>query len=379
MVRRGLTTGEHHPCRGRWMLAALVAIAGCGPVAAGEDPDPSAGKVAIVGAVRVQTTVVTSGALAETLHATGQLRAWREANLRAEMGGRLKSLAVDTGDVVVAGDVLLKVDGSRQFIAIEAAAARLRATEEDVARAQNHLGRMEAMASERSVAQAQVDNARHDRERAAAALSAAKADLRSARRSAKDAVIRAPIDGIVTRRRVDVGDTLVPGAPLMDVVDLSRLRVTVGLTGRNLGRIDPARPVTLTVDDLGGAALPGVSFASAATSSNPVTGLFDVEFHADNPGARGRAGMVATLMLTPRSKDGARLVVREALTRRGGILGVFAIEEDVAHFVAVKTGGRDGQLVELLAGPAPGTVLATSALHALADGVGVEVEAAAAQ
>jgi multidrug efflux system membrane fusion protein len=228
------------------------------------------------------------------------------------------------------------------------------------------------------VAQAQVDNAGHDKERAIAAQSAAKADLRSARRAAKDAVIRAPIDGIVTRRQVDVGDTLVPGAPLMDVVDLSRVRVTVGLNGRNLGRIEPSLPVALTVVDLGGVALSNVRFASAATSSNPVTGLFDVEFHADNPGARGRAGMVATLTMTPRAKEGARLVAREALTRRGGVLGVFVIDGGTARFEPVKTGGRDGQFVELLEGPAPGTVLATSALHALADGVGVEVEATAA-
>ena len=113
---------------------------------------------------------------------------------------------------------------------------------------------------------------------------------------------------------------------------------------------------------------------SAATSAHPTTGLFDVEFEATNPDQRARAGMVATVQSQPRAREGARLVPREALTRRGGQLGVFDVGSGTARFVPVRTGGRDAGRVELLDGPDAGVVVAVSALHALADGVGVEID-----
>ena len=363
--------------RGRAVAGAsllAVVLSGCGVAESRERGADGGAAVAIVGAVRVRTATIRTGALEHTLQATGQLEAWREATLRAEAGGRVVSMAVDSGAVVEAGDVLIKVDGSRQSIAIDAATARVRAVEEDLARAENHDARMRSMATSQSVAQAQVDNAGHDVARAQAAVAGANAELRSARRAASDVVIRAPIAGIVTRRQVDVGDTLVPGTPLLDLVDLSQVRVRVGVSGRDLGRLDPSRPVELTVDDLGGAALPAVRFAAAGASANPVTGLFEVEFHAENPEAQARAGMVATVTMHPTANPNARVVAREAITRRGGQLGVFVLEDGVARFVPVRTGGRDGAVVELLEGPAPGREVAVSALHALADGVGVEVE-----
>ena len=315
---------------GRASSPARRSLALCMPGAAGRRdagrrPWPSSGPCARAGTVE-------TGTPAGTLQATGQAKPWREANLRAETGGRVQAIEAGGGQ---AGDVLVRVDGSRQSIAIDAATARVQASRDDLARAERHEARMAALVQTQSVSQAEADNAGHDVARARAGLAAAEADLRSARRAARDAVIRAPIPGVVTHRQVDVGDTLVPGAPLMDVVDLSRVRVRVGLSGRDLGRFDAGAPARLTVDDLGGAALTETRFISRPPRPTRPPGS-STWSRGGHPDQRARAGMVATVQSQPRAWEGARLVLREALTRRGGQLGVLDVR--TARFVPVRTG-----------------------------------------
>ena len=197
--------------------------------------------------------------------------------------------------------------------------------------------------------------------------------------------MRAPIAGIVTRRSVDLGDTVGLGAPLLDLVDTARIRVRFGLAGHEVGRLDESVVAPLRVEDLGGETFIGV-FAAAAPSADPLTGLFDVEYHVDNPDLRIRAGMVATAALPMRSTEEHVLVPRSALTRRGKLL-VFELiaepglppasagrETRVARERALRIGGYGADEVEVLDGLAAGALVACSAQHALADGVLVEIE-----
>src|SRR5690606_219048 len=122
--------------------------------------------------------------------------------------------------------------------AISGASARAEALEHDVELARTELERKQGLVDKGSLPAAQLDAAKHTLERAQAALDGAKADLGSARRSSRDARLSAPIDGLVTRRIVDVGDTVAPGSPLLDLVDLSKIRVRVGLAGSEIARLD---------------------------------------------------------------------------------------------------------------------------------------------
>jgi multidrug efflux system membrane fusion protein len=198
----------------------------------------------------------------------------------------------------------------------------------------------------------------------------------------------APIDGVVTRRLVDVGDTIGPGAPLLDLVDLSKIRVRVGLVGSEIGRLDQDVEALVTIEDLGGESTLA-RFAALAPAADPLTGLFDVEYHLDNIDGRIRGGMVATIAL-PLHKGGERVLIpRAALTRRAGKLAVFVLvpapiddrdgvseglERRIVELREVRVGAYGDREVEILAGVEPGEVLATSAQHALADAVLVEIE-----
>jgi multidrug efflux system membrane fusion protein len=368
----------------------LVAWLAAGCRTPEEAPSPTLERVDPVdvgaGAIRVDVASARLGVLAREVTATGMTAAWREANLRAEVGGRVLEVNVDNGDRVAAGEALLRIDGSRQRIAVSGASARVEALAQDVELARTDFERKQGLVSKGSMPSAQLDVARHALERAEAALEAANADLGSARRSSRDTHLTAPIDALVTRRMVDVGDTLGPGAPLLDLVDLSRIRVHVGIAGAEIARLDTQADARVRIEDLGGEPTLG-KFAALAPAADPITGLFDVEIHLDNPDGRIRGGMVATVELPLGEGREHVLVPRSALTRRGGVLAVFVLERGldqagvdagleraVARLHEVRVGAYGDSEVEILAGVAPGDLVATSGQHALADAVDVEFE-----
>lgn len=349
-------------------------------------PPTEAVKNAGIGAIRIEAATARLAVLEAQVTATGMTTPWRDANLRAEAGGRVLEVAVDNGDTVVAGDVLLRIDGSRQRLAVSGASARVEALEHDIELARTDYERKQGLVSKGSLPAAQLDAARHALERAEAAFDGAQADLGSARRSSKDARLEAPIDGLVTRRLVDVGDTLGPGAPLLDVVDLSKIRIHVGLAGSEIARLDQEAEAHVTIEDLGGDPVPA-RFSALAPAADPVTGLFDVEYQLDNVDAKIRGGMVATVDLPLRTGMQRVLIPRAALTRRSGRLSVFVLEPVAEPTLAsegferrtailreVRVGAYGDHEVEILAGVEPGEVVAVSAQHALADAVVVEFE-----
>lgn len=374
------------------VLTALMAVMAVGGGCEGPQEAPAPSEALPnpgMGALRIEATQARTGVLERELTATGMSAAWREANLRAEAGGRVLAVEVDNGDEVEAGALLLRIDGSRQRLAVTGASARVEALEHDVELARRDYERKQGLVDKGSLASAQLDPAKHALDRAEAALQGAQADLGSARRSSKDARLSAPIEGIVTHRLVDVGDTIGPGAPLLDLVDLSKVRVRVGLAGSEIAGLDTEATATVIVEDLGGVEFPA-RFGALAPAADPVTGLFDIEYHVDNPDHRIRGGMVVTVALPLRDQVEHVLVPRAALTRRSGKLVVFVLasatpeqqadvpegfERRVAELREVRVGAYGGDEVEVLSGVEAGEVVATSGQHTLADAVLVEYDA----
>src|SRR5688572_24190782 len=105
------------------LLALLASLVGCkqadvAPAPSEVVPNPGAG------AIRVDVATARLGVLERDVTVTGMTSPWRDANLRAEAGGEVLEVTVDNGDTVVAGQLLLRIDGSRQRLAVSGASAR---------------------------------------------------------------------------------------------------------------------------------------------------------------------------------------------------------------------------------------------------------------
>lgn len=157
---------------------------------------------------------------------TGTLKPWRDAEVGFETTGRLVRILVATGDTVKQGQVLALLDGSRAAETVAIKDATVRAMQANLALAEDQAKRTESLVASRSIPEAQAEQARQQVALTKANLQASQADAQFARTGAGQHAITAPFAGIVTRAPTAAGGVVQPGAPLVHIEDLSRLRLS---------------------------------------------------------------------------------------------------------------------------------------------------------
>lgn len=157
---------------------------------------------------------------------TGTLKPWREADVGFETSGRLVRIGVNVGDKVSDGQVLAFLDGSRAAAQVGQAESQVRAAEANLALAQDHLKRTEALAASKAVAEAEAEQARQQVALMKAQLEGAHASTKLAKTGAGLATVNAPFAGIVTKAPTGIGSVVNAGVPLIHIEDTSRFRLS---------------------------------------------------------------------------------------------------------------------------------------------------------
>lgn len=340
-------------------------------------------------ATRVTVVQATEGQLAPALFGIGTVEARRSYLIGPTAAGRVRSVAVDVGDAVKAGQLLAEmdpVDLDERAAALDASIARAgsalaaaeaqrvdaRARREVAAvnaRRYAELGRqnfvsagaVEARVQERisadaavTAAEANLAAASQDRQR----LAAERAGLRQQRASVR---LLAPTDGVVTSRDAEPGSTVVAGQAVVRVMDPSSLWVkvrldqgrstglAVGLPARVVLRSDPARPLAGKV-------------ARVEAVSDSVTEERIAQVSFDAPPAGLSVGELAEVTLQLPATQAAVLVPNASIKQVQGRAGVWSVDDGVPRFAPVRIGQNDMEgRVQVLEGvPAGATVVVHS-------------------
>jgi len=281
----------------------------------------------------------------------------------------------EEGERVSAGQALVTIDD--RDLAARRAQLEARVAEAQVllGDAETNLTRMRALEAERAIAGIQLEQAETGRARAAAGLEAARAGLRELEANASYGIVTAPFAGEIVRKNVSVGDVAAPGMPLFVLEDLSRLRVVASVGEAAAARLRPGARVPVRIEAAGVRAV-GVVEAVVPASRPPVSG-FRVNVVLDRPGAAVISGMTATVLVPtdePDAGPGTRLLVpREALVRRGQMVGVFLVDGTTARLRWVRIGREEGDAVEVLSGLRGGERVVVGAGDRLTDGQRVTI------
>lgn len=332
-------------------LLAAAALAAC----SGTDSTPKAPTAPPLASVVVQ--LVTA---AREQAWDGVIEAVANTTISAQTNARVLELPFDVGDRVAKGDVLVRFTDIEQKSGQRAAAASVAAARAELRDAEANWQRVEDVVQRGLMARAQLDAARARRDAARANLGAAEAVLRSAGQQADYTVVRAPFDGVITRRYVEVGEAVQSGPPtpqpLIALAALDALRVEVVVPQSAADRIreqGKAEIVGPGGDRLRAADVTVFPYADPATHTFRVRARLPTGTTDLYPGMTVKVAFAvgqAQRLLVPAS----------ALVRRGELSGVYVIGPDGSVGLRqLQLGHRFDDQIEVLAGLAPGDRIAS--------------------
>lgn len=319
--------------------SALIVVglfSGCRPPAQQGGPPPGF-------AVPVKTVVVEPEELVNRIEVVGNLLAGQEVEIAARVDGFVEKIHFEDGQRVLQGDILFELDSGRYAATLDQALARERLALEEFERS-------EVLRKNRTISQQEFD-------RAAAALDEARAAVRLARENLNDAKIRAPFDGTMTERRVDVGQFVSRGQVLSSIVDNRQLRVEFRVPERFIAKVRQGSRVQFTTAAFSGETFEGeVFFVSPRVDESTRTLLLRAV--APNPELRLKPGMFVNLLVTTETNPTALFVPESALMYRGETVTVFTVNgENKVEPRRVITGARLPGRVEIIEGLSPGDMV----------------------
>jgi HlyD family secretion protein len=217
-------------------------------------------------APKVATALVTRGAVADVVAATGTVQAVTTVQVGTQVSGTVAWLGADFNSIVHKGQVIAKLDPSLFEAQVEQAranqtkaAADLDNAQVKVADAQQKYQRAKDLSAKQLIAQSDLDAAKVALDLAEATVRSIRAQLVQAQAAVNQAqlnldhtIITAPIDGIVIGRSVDAGQTVAASFSSPTVfsiaADLTDMQVSASIDESDIGRIRPAQRVTFQVD-----------------------------------------------------------------------------------------------------------------------------------
>jgi membrane fusion protein, multidrug efflux system len=178
----------------------------------------------------------------------GTIEAINQATVSAQTSGRITQINYDVNDFVPAGAVIMKLRAAEQRAGLQQAQAAVQQTSTRVAEAEAQYARVAGLYKDKVATKQEYDTALANRDAAKAQLEAARAAAESAQEGVAYTEVRAPYAGIVTRRLVQVGESVQPGTPLMSGVSLQYLRVNVELPQSVVEKVRAIKKAAIYVD-----------------------------------------------------------------------------------------------------------------------------------
>ena len=275
---------------------------------------------------------VTDGDVTETVQSTGVVKPVTEVKVGAQVSGRITKVFVDFNSQVKKGDVVAEIDPILLGAQLNQQAAQLAAQRAAVVRAEANvamqrvaLERLKKLKAEGLASQADLDQALGGFDVAAADVAQAKAQIGATQASMAAANanlsytrIYAPIDGVVTDRQIDPGQTVAASftAPVLFVIaeDLRKMRVFADIDEADVGKLAEGMEADAQVDAFPGHKFEGrvIQVRYAPTTVQGVvtyTALVEVE----NPERRLRPGMTATITVRTKEAKGVLRLPNSAL------------------------------------------------------------------
>ena len=356
----------------------------------------------------IKVDIVKEETVKRAVELVGTLAAVDQVTISSEADGKVSRILADLGDRVKAGQPLVQVDHEKQQYnldqqraSLEKALAQLGAPDPqhlpeaeqtpdvqkagaDLAQARQAYDRASQLFKRTLVPQQTLDDAAttlqskqasydlslQNAKNLRASIQASEASMKLADRQLRDTEIRAPFDGYVEKRLVNLGELVKTQMPVMSIVRVDPLKVIAEIPEKMAPWIKDGQPVQLHVD-----AYPDRTFIGKVSRISPAvntaTRAFPFEALVPNQDAVLKPGTFARVHIESDKVDNVLTLLYSTMQYRYGVNRVFLVDGDKLSARELKVGDRLGERIEIISGVKAGDRVAATDVDKLADGLKV--------
>lgn len=332
------------------VVLIIIVLIGVFIAAEAEEKDKEAEMSGANSAVPIEVMALATEDLPVVVQTVGRIKPDREVLVSAEITGRIEGYGADVGDRVREGQLLAQIDPTDFRLVLREAQSNLSAAMVHLSAARKAYERFQTLLPKGVISQDTFDKVEAEFKAAGAQKDQAEAGVEIARERLEKTSIRAPFSGMVAGRLIEKGQWIAAGMPVMNILDLSKVRAKVFLTEKDFVHVDRADPVTVVAEAFPERLLAGF-IDRIDIEADPMTNTFGMEILVDNPATILKAGMSARVSVTARVLKDVILIPQNVIIFRDKGTEVFVVGDDGrAEARSVKLGRRSGNLIQVTEG-----------------------------
>lgn len=291
-----------------------------------------------------------------TATSTGTIKAETEARISSQRTGRITKLLFDEGTFVDNKKVIAELDSEEEYLNLKLAEATLQKAKAILLETDKRLKRAKELIKAGYISEAELDLTEKEHAVADASVKEAENSLAIAKLNYSYSFIRSPIDGVVTARFVELGDTIVKGNIMGTVVSIDSLYVEGFIDEADISRVSIGKEVNITMDAYQDRVFKGTVYrvSPVVTGGKQETRTFEVRARLKEMPPAIKPGMSAEVEVIIDKADNALIIPSQAVIERNGNSFVYVVKDSKARLVQVKTGRSNWTYTEVLSGISEG-------------------------
>lgn len=258
----------------------------------------------------------------------------RQNTIGSDASGKVIKLNVEEGDRVSQGSVIAKIDDEMIRLQIENA-------EVSIEGQRNDDNRYSTLAKENAVSGVQLEKTK-------LGLKSAEIQKKQLQKQLKSTTIVAPFSGVITKKLIDLGSMIGPGTPVVEITDISSLKLTVSVPERDIMKFKLNQKVQVSADVYAGKVFEGT--VSNLSVQADKAHNFKVQITVRNTNQEIMAGMYGSVSLANSKSVTSLAIPRKALVGSSKNPQVYVIRNGKAYLTSFNAGTSDGDFIEVISG-----------------------------
>ncbi|MGB5893330.1 MAG: efflux RND transporter periplasmic adaptor subunit [Ignavibacteriaceae bacterium] len=308
--------------------------------------------------VYVKTEPLQLVSFIDNIYVLGVAKAMYHSNISSDEGGRIKEFIKDKGSYVKKGDVILTIDNEVLKASLDAAFAQYQ-------KAESTYVRQEIVYNQKVTSELTYLNSKFERD-------AAKANFKLIKARYDRTFVKAPFGGIVDQKFAEIGETVMPGFPIVSLVSMNKIKVVAGVPENYVNKVHKGSKVKIVFKDLNSAQYESkVSYVGYTISTDNRT--FPIEIILANRDKKIKPELSAKIFIEEASYENVFVIPEETVTETDLGSVVFVEKDGIAEMRVVEILSRSKNEIAVKSGLSEGENLVVVGFQNLVNGKKVTV------